>query len=61
MHMQIMQHVGPIRSSPKEKFAQYIRCTYNRWQSHSSPYSVLAELVYAIVVSVPAEDHNIHI
>jgi hypothetical protein len=61
MHMQIMEHVGPIRSSPKEKFAHYIRRTYSRWQSHSSLWSVLARLVYAIMVSVPAEKHNIHI
>jgi hypothetical protein len=31
MHMQHMTHVGPIRPSPKEKFAQYIRRTYSRW------------------------------
>jgi hypothetical protein len=31
MHMQIMQHVGPICSSPKEVFAHYIRHTYSRW------------------------------
>jgi hypothetical protein len=37
MHMQNMTHVGPICSSPKEYFAQYIRRTYNRWQSHSFP------------------------
>jgi hypothetical protein len=30
MHMQIMQYVGPIRSSPKENIAHYIRHTYNR-------------------------------
>jgi hypothetical protein len=61
MHMQNMQHVGPICSSPKEKLAHYIRRTYNRWLSHSFPLSVLAKLVYTIVVSVPAEEHNIHI
>jgi hypothetical protein len=33
----IMTHDGPIHSSPKEMLAQYIRCTYSRWQSHSSP------------------------
>jgi hypothetical protein len=26
-----MQHVGPIRSSPKEKLAHYIRRMYDRW------------------------------
>jgi hypothetical protein len=31
MHMQNIQQVGPIRSSLKEKFDQYIRRTYNRW------------------------------
>jgi hypothetical protein len=31
MHMQIMQYVGPIRSSPKEKFAHYIKHIYNWW------------------------------
>jgi hypothetical protein len=36
MHMKIMQYVGPIRSSPKEKFAHYIRNMCNRWQSHPS-------------------------
>jgi hypothetical protein len=56
-----MTYVGPIHSSPKEKFAQYIRRTYKRWQSHSSPWSVLTKLVYAIMVSVPTEEHNIHI
>jgi hypothetical protein len=56
----IMTYVSPIRSSSKEKFAQYIRRTYNRWWSHSSLLSVLSKLVYAIVVSVPAEKHNIH-
>jgi hypothetical protein len=61
MHMQIMQYVCPIRSSTEEKFAHYIRRAYNRWQSHSSPYSVLTKLFYAIVVSVPTEEHNIHI
>jgi hypothetical protein len=61
MCMQNMQHVGPIRFSSKEKLAHYIRRTYNRWQSHSFPLSVLAKLVYAIMVSVPAEEHNIHI
>jgi hypothetical protein len=45
----------------KEKFAHYIRRAYSRWQSHSSPKSVLANLIYAIAVSVPAEEHNIHI
>jgi hypothetical protein len=52
---------GPIRSLPKEKFAQYIRRTYIRCRSHSSLELVLAKLIYAIVVSVPAEMHNIHI
>jgi hypothetical protein len=52
---------GPIRSPPKEKFAHYIRHTYSQWQSHSSPYSILANLVYIIVVSVPTEEHNIDI
>jgi hypothetical protein len=61
MHMQIVQHIAPIRSSPKEKFAHYIRRAYNRWQSQLSPQLVLAKLVYAIVVSIPAEEHNIHI
>jgi hypothetical protein len=56
-----MTHGGPIHSSPKERFAQYIRHTYNRWQSHSSPKSVLTKLDYAIVVTVPAEGYNIHI
>jgi hypothetical protein len=37
MHMQIMQYVVPIRSSPNEKFAHYIRHMYKRWWSHSSP------------------------
>jgi hypothetical protein len=60
-HVQIMKYVGPICSSRKEKFANYIRRTYNQWQSHSSPLSVLTKLVYAIMVSVPAEEHNIHI
>jgi hypothetical protein len=55
-----MQYVGPIRSSPKEKL-RIIRRTYSRWQSHSSPYLVLAKLVYAIMVSIPAEEDNIHI
>jgi hypothetical protein len=32
-----------------------------RWQSHSFPLLVLANLIYAIVVSVPAEEHSIHI
>jgi hypothetical protein len=45
----------------KKRFAQYIRHTYNRWRSHSSPLSVLAKLVYAIMVRVPAEKHNIHL
>jgi hypothetical protein len=45
----------------KRKFAQYIRRMYKRWQSHSSLSSVLTKLVYTIVVSVPAEEHNIHI
>jgi hypothetical protein len=36
MHRQIMQYVGPIHYS-KEKFAHFIRRTYNQWQSHSSP------------------------
>jgi hypothetical protein len=58
MHMQHIQLVGPIRSSPKENFAHYIRRTYSRWQSHSSPYSVPTNLVYAIVVSVPAEEQT---
>jgi hypothetical protein len=29
-HAKIMTYVDPIRSSPKEKFAQYIRRTYSR-------------------------------
>jgi hypothetical protein len=33
----IMTYVGPICSSLKEKFAQYIRRAYKWWQSHSSP------------------------
>jgi hypothetical protein len=57
----IMTNAGPIRSSPKEKRTQYIRRAYSRWQSHSSPYSVLTNLAYTIVVSVPVEEHNIHI
>jgi hypothetical protein len=45
----------------KKRFAKYIWRTYSQWRSHSSPWSVLAKLVYAIMVSVPAEEHNIHI
>jgi hypothetical protein len=56
-----MTYVGPICSSPNEKLAQYIRRTYSWWQSHSSPLSVLSNLVYTIVVSIPTEERNIHI
>jgi hypothetical protein len=30
--MMALQHVGPICSSPKEKLAKYIRCTYSWWR-----------------------------
>jgi hypothetical protein len=33
----IMTNTGPIRSSPKEKLAKYIRCTYSRWQIVNIP------------------------
>jgi hypothetical protein len=56
-----MQHVGPIRSSPKKSFAQYIRCAYSWWQIVLILMVSSSKMTYANVVSVPREKHNIYI
>jgi hypothetical protein len=54
----VMQHVGPIRSSPKEKVAKYRWHTYSRWQIALIPVVSSNSMTYANMVSVPAEEHN---
>jgi hypothetical protein len=49
-------------SHQKKKLAQYIDSVrVVGGKTHLSPESVLTRQPYAIVVSVPAEKHNIHI
>jgi hypothetical protein len=54
----VMQHVGPIRSSPKEKVTKYRWCTHSRWQFVPIPVVSSSGMTYANVVSIPAEEHN---
>jgi hypothetical protein len=57
-----MTNVGPIRSSAKEKLTKYIRRTCSRWQIALIPIVSSNETTLCNrVVSVPAEEHNIHI
>jgi hypothetical protein len=49
----VMQLVGPIRSSPKENGVPNIHDIYHQ-------KSGLTRQPYTIVVSVPAENHNMH-
>jgi hypothetical protein len=56
------QHVSPICSSPKEKLLPNIDVVRKSVaKSHASPYSVLTRQPYSIVVSIPAEKHNIYL
>jgi hypothetical protein len=57
----LRQHVGPICSSPKERLAKYIRHTYSQMQITLIPVVSSSWMTYANVVSVPAEEQNIHI
>jgi hypothetical protein len=57
-----MHHVGPICSSPKEKLLPNIDGIHIVGGKVAlTPVAVLTRLTYAIVISVPAEEHNIHI
>jgi hypothetical protein len=50
-------------SSLKEKVANYSRHTCSRWQNALIPGVSFNDMTYAIVVSVPAKNidiHNIH-
>jgi hypothetical protein len=55
-----MTCVGPIHSSPKEKFTRYIRRMYSRWQIALVPVVSSSGMTYANMVSVPAKKHNIY-
>jgi hypothetical protein len=55
-----MQHVGPIRSSAKEKLADYSWRTCSRWQLALIPVVSSSGMTYTNVASIPTEVHNVH-
>jgi hypothetical protein len=58
----VIQHVGHIRSSPKEKWVPNIDdVCVGVAKSHLSPQSVLMRQSYANVVSIPVKKHNRYI
>jgi hypothetical protein len=44
----------------KEKVSHYIRRTYSRWRIAFIPVVCSSGMTYTNVVSVPIEEHNIH-
>jgi hypothetical protein len=54
----VMQHVRLIHSAPKEKLTKFRVHMHSRWLGALIPVVSSSGITYAIVVSIPAEEHK---